>query len=405
MKTQKLNKHPKTRFAQFLCAISLFLSLTQVLHAQDNLINALKANVTDNSKEGFRFTEVINLGNTSIKDQGSSGTCWSYSGNSFLESEMIRMGRQPVEISQIYTARNTYIEKAKNFVRLHGHQAQGDGGQLHDVLIVFRKYGAVPREAYTGLQPGQTRNNFSEMGPILRGIAENAAKSKKPSNSWLKAFAAAMDAYLGEVPESFPYNGKTYTPRTFADEVVGIDPDDYIGISSFEEHAYYKPFVLLIPDNWSFERFYNVRMNDLTDIIDNALQNGHTVAWATDVSEKSFSWKNGVAYVPEKPFEQMSKAEQENMFSGPKPEAKTTPAQRQEAFDNYTTTDDHGMHIVGLAKDQNGKEYYIVKNSWGESNDYKGYMYATKEFVRYKTISLLLHKKALTKNMQSKLGI
>ncbi len=389
---------------------SIFLALALLaggiqVHAQDNLINALKSNVSDNSKEGFRFTEVINLGNTSIKDQGSSGTCWAYSGNSFLESEMIRMGKQPVEISSIYTARNIYVEKAKNFVRLHGVQAQGDGGQLHDVLIAFRKYGAVPQEIYTGLQPGQTRNNFSEMSPILQSITENVAKSKKPGKNWLNAFAAAMDSYLGEVPESFQYKGKTYTPRTFADEVVGIHPDDYIGISSFEEHAYYKPFVLLIPDNWSFERFYNVQINDLTDIIDNALQNGYTVAWATDVSEKSFSWKNGIAYVPEKPVEQMTKEELDNMFNGPKAEAKITPTQRQESFDNFTTTDDHGMHIVGLVKDQNGKEYYIVKNSWGESNDYKGYMYATKEYVRYKTISLLLHKKALTKNMQSKLGI
>lgn len=389
-----------------LLAAALFTFSASVhVNAQDNLINALKNNVSDNSKEGFRFTEVINLGNTSIKDQGSSGTCWSYSGNSFLESEMIRMGKQPVEISSIYTARNTYIEKAKNFVRLHGKQAQGDGGQLHDVLTIFRKYGAVPQEVYTGLQEGQKRNNFGEMGPILQGITETVAKSKKPSKTWVTAFTAAMDAYLGEVPESFRYNGKTYTPRTFADEVIGINPDDYIGISSFEEHPYYKPFVLLIPDNWSFESFYNVQINDLTDIIDNALQNGYTVAWATDVSEKSFSWKNGVAYVPEKPIEEMNAEEIETLFNGPKPEAKITPAQRQQAFDNYTTTDDHGMHIVGTVKDQNDKEYYIVKNSWGESNDYKGYMYATKEYVRYKTISILLHKKALTKNMQSQLGI
>lgn len=389
-----------------LLAAALFTFSAPVhVNAQDNLINALKNNVSDNSKEGFRFTEVINLGNTSIKDQGSSGTCWSYSGNSFLESEMIRMGKQPIEISSIYTARNTYIEKAKNFVRLHGKQAQGDGGQLHDVLTIFRKYGAVPQEVYTGLQEGQKRNNFGEMSPILQGITETVAKSKKPSKTWVTAFTAAMDAYLGEVPESFQYNGKTYTPRTFADEVIGIDPDDYIGISSFEEHPYYKPFVLLIPDNWSFESFYNVQINDLTDIIDNALQNGYTVAWATDVSEKSFSWKNGVAYVPEKPIEQMNAEEIETMFNGPKPEAKITPAQRQEAFNDYTTTDDHGMHIVGTVKDQNGKEYYIVKNSWGESNDYKGYMYATKEYVRYKTISILLHKKALTKNMQAQLGI
>lgn len=385
-------------------AAALFIGSLQI-HAQDNLINALKNNVSDNSKEGFKFTEVINLRNTSIKDQGSSGTCWSYSGNSFLESEMIRIGKEPVEISSIFTARNTYIEKAKNFVRLHGRQAQGDGGQLHDVLTIFRKYGAVPQDVYTGLQAGQTRNNFSEMSPILQSITESVAKNKKPSSTWIKAFTAAMDAYLGEVPENFQYKGKTYTPRTFADEVVGINPDDYVGISSFEEHAYYKPFVLLIPDNWSFESFYNVKINDLTDIIDNALQNGYTVAWATDVSEKSFSWKNGVAYVPEKPIEQMTKEELDNMFNGPKSEPQITATQRQQAFDNYTTTDDHGMHIVGLVKDQNGKEYYIVKNSWGESNDYKGYMYATKEFVRYKTISLLLHKDGLNKTMRSQLGI
>lgn len=387
-----------------LLAAALFSAVVQV-NAQDNLINALKNNASDNSKEGFKFTEVINLGNTSIKNQGSSGTCWSYSGNSFLESEMIRMGKQPVEISQIFTARNTYIEKAKNFVRLHGDQAQGDGGQLHDVLTIFRQYGAVPREAYTGLQADQSLNNFSEMGPLLQGITETVAKSRKPSSTWLKAFTAAMDAYLGEVPESFQYKGKSYTPRTFADQVVGINPDDYVGISSFDEHAYYKPFVLLIPDNWSFERFYNVQINDLTDIIDNALKNGYTVAWATDVSEKSFSWKNGVAYVPEKPFEKMSEEERANMFNGPKAEPAITAVQRQEAFDDYSTTDDHGMHIVGLVKDQTGKEYYIVKNSWGESNDYKGYMYATKEYVRYKTISILLHKKALTKNLSSKLGL
>ncbi|MGM1428174.1 aminopeptidase C [Sphingobacterium lactis] len=381
-----------------------FFAATQV-QAQDNLINALKGNVSDNSKEGFKFTEVINLGRTSIKDQGSSGTCWSYSGNSFLESEMIRMGKDPVEISQIYTARNTYVEKAKNFVRLHGKQAQGDGGQLHDVLTIFRKYGAVPYEVYTGLPEGQTRNNFSEMSPILQSITESVAKSKKPTANWMKAFTGAMDSYLGEVPENFQYKGKTYTPRTFADQVIGINPDDYVGISSFEEHELYKPFVLLIPDNWSFESFYNVKINDLTDIIDHALSKGYTVAWATDVSEKTFSWKNGVAFVPEKPIEKMTKEEVDNLFNGPKPEAKITADQRQAAFDNYETTDDHGMHIVGLVKDQTGKEYYIVKNSWGATNDYQGYMYATKEFVRYKTISLMLHKKALDKNMQKQLGI
>ena len=385
-------------------AASLFAASFQV-QAQDNLINALKANQNDNSKSGFTFTEVINLGNTSIKDQGSSGTCWSYSGNSFLESEMIRMGKQPVEISQIYTARNTYLDKARTYVRLHGGLSLGEGGQFHDVLNSFRKYGTMPQSAYTGLHYGSTRNNFGEMTSMLDAMLGSIVKGKALTPNWEKAYTAAMDSYLGEVPEKFDYNGKSYTPRTFADQVIGINPDDYVGIASVTDHPYYSQFVLLIPDNWSFDRFYNVKMNDLTDIIDNALQKGYTVAWATDVSEKGFSWKNGVAYVPEKPFEQMSEQEKASMFVGPKPEMKITPEERQKAFDNWQTTDDHGMHIVGLVKDQNGKEYYIVKNSWGTSNDYKGYLYASKEFVRYKTTSLLLHKDGLTKDLKAKINI
>ncbi|MDR3009400.1 MAG: C1 family peptidase [Sphingobacterium sp.] len=385
-------------------AASLFAASFQV-QAQDNLINALKANQNDNSKSGFTFTEVINLGNTSIKNQGSSGTCWSYSGNSFLESEMIRMGKKPVEISQIYTARNTYLDKARTYVRLHGGLSLGEGGQFHDVLNSFRKYGTMPQSAYTGLHYGTTRNNFGEMTNMLDAMLGAVVKGKTLTPNWEKAYTAAMDSYLGEVPEKFDYNGKSYTPRTFADQVIGINPDDYVGIASVTDHPYYSQFVLLIPDNWSFDRFYNVKMNDLTDIIDNALQKGYTVAWATDVSEKGFSWKNGVAYVPEKPFEEMTDQEKSTMFVGPKPELKVTEEERQKAFDNWQTTDDHGMHIVGLVKDQNGKEYYIVKNSWGTTNDYHGYLYASKEFVRYKTTSLMLHKDGLTKDLKSKINI
>jgi bleomycin hydrolase len=385
-------------------AASLFAASFQV-QAQDNLINALKANQNDNSKSGFTFTEVINLGNTSIKNQGSSGTCWSYSGNSFLESEMIRMGKKPVEISQIYTARNTYLDKARTYVRLHGGLSLGEGGQFHDVLNSFRKYGTMPQYAYTGLHYGTTRNNFGEMTNMLDAMLGAVVKGKTLTPNWEKAYTAAMDSYLGEVPEKFDYNGKSYTPRTFADQVIGINPDDYVGIASVTDHPYYSQFVLLIPDNWSFDRFYNVKMNDLTDIIDNALQKGYTVAWATDVSEKGFSWKNGVAYVPEKPFEEMTDQEKSTMFVGPKPELKVTAEERQKAFDNWQTTDDHGMHIVGLVKDQNGKEYYIVKNSWGTTNDYHGYLYASKEFVRYKTTSLMLHKDGLTKDLKSKINI
>ncbi|MFZ4863762.1 aminopeptidase C [Sphingobacterium sp. Mn56C] len=391
------------RKSLFIAAALMATSATSF--AQDNLINALKNNVSDKSKDGFVFTQVINLGNTSIKDQGSSGTCWSYSGNSFLESEMIRLGKQPVEISQIYTAYHTYLEKAKTFVRLHGDQAQGEGGQLHDVLTIFKKYGAVPQEVYTGLREGQTRNNFSEMTNILQSVNQSIVKNKKLTPNWQKAVTGVMDAYLGVPPQNFTYKGKNYTPRTFADQVIGINPNDYVGITSFKDHEYYKPFVLLIQDNWSFESFYNVKMNDMTSIIDNALQNGYTVAWATDVSEKYFSWKNGVAFVPEKEIESMTKDEQADLFNGPKKEASITEEQRQQAFDDYSTTDDHGMHIVGIVKDQNGKEYYIVKNSWGATNDYKGYIYVTKEYVRFKTISILVHKNSIQKEIRSKLGI
>lgn len=387
-----------------LIALSIGLSSAT---AQDNLVNSLKNNQSDKSKESFKFTEVINIQNTSVKNQGSSGTCWSYSGNSFLESEMIKAGKQPVEISQLFTARNVYFDKGINYVKLHGGMSLGEGGQLHDVINIYRKYGAVPREVYTGLNYGTDINRLAEMSAILEGILSAVVKNpnKQLTNNWKKAYAAAIDAYLGDYPEKFKYNGKEYTPITFAKEVVGLNPDDYVNISSFKEYPYYKPFVLMIPDNWSFDEMYNVKMTDLTDIIDYALKNGYTLGWATDVSEKGFSWKNGVAFIPEIPFEKMTKEQRETMYDGPKEEMVITEEMRQEAFDNYTTTDDHGMHIIGLAKDQNGKEYYIVKNSWGESNDYKGYLYVTKTFVQFKTTALLLNKNGIPKDIRKKLGL
>ncbi|WP_438839209.1 aminopeptidase C [Flavobacterium coralii] len=375
--------------------------------AQDYLVNSLKNNKSENSKESFVFNDVINIENTPVKNQGSSGTCWSYSANSFLESEMIRMGKEPVEISQIYTARNAYIEKGKNYVRMHGAIALGDGGALHDVINMYKKYGALPREAYTGLNYGTENNKFAEMASINEGLL--AAVVKNPngelSPAWEKAYTAVIDSYLGEVPQNFTYKGKKYTPQTFAKEVIGINADDYVEISSLKEHPYYEKFVLMVPDNWSLDMVYNVKMNELTDIIDNALKKGYTVGWAGDVSEKGFSWKNGVAYVPAKEFKDMTAEEKENIFKGPQKEMEITEDMRQKAFDNYNTTDDHGMHIVGLSKDQNGKEYYIVKNSWGASNDYQGYMYMTKNFVKYKTTAILLHKGGVPKDIAKKLNI
>ena len=369
--------------------------------AQVDLIKSLDANKSTVSKESFQFTDVINLETTSVKNQGSSGTCWSYSGNSFIESEMIKNGKKAVDISEIYTARCVYIEKAINYVRMHGHVAWGDGGALHDVINIYKKYGALPQEVYTGLNYGTDYNKFGEMQAILKGMLDGVIQNKNGelTPNWLEAFTAVVDSYLGKVPEHFEYEGKTYTPKEFANKVIGLNANDYIEMTCIPSEPVYQNVFLAVPDNWSFDYAYNVNMEDLTASIDNALKKGYSVGWATDVSEKYFSWKNGVAYVPAVDYKNMTTEERNTMFNGPKPELNVTVEMRQKAFDNYTTTDDHGMQIIGLAKDQNDKEYYIVKNSWGQSNDYNGYLYVTKEYVKYKSTALLLNKHAIPKNI------
>lgn len=381
------------------------LSASFTLCAQDNLINALSKNVSENSKQGFSFTPVINVECTSVKNQGRSGTCWSYSGNSFLESEMIHKGKKPVDLAEIYTARCAYLEKAINYVRMHGSVNWGDGGELHDVTNMYAKYGAIPQDVYTGLIPGVQYNDFSKMQAELKPFLDSIIKQEKIDPKWQTAFIAIMDKHLGKVPETFTYNGKTYTPQTFAKEIVGLDAADYVEVSSFTMSPYYQKMFFPVPDNWSFDMVYNVKLNELTDIIDNALKAGYTVGWASDVSEKYFSWKNGVAFVPVKSMDEMTSEEQKALFAGPKPEAEITEQLRQEAFDNYETQDDHGMQIVGISKDQNGKEYYVVKNSWGASNDYKGYLYVTKNYVKYKTTAIMVNKGGLTKDMKKKLKV
>lgn len=395
----------RIKLKPFFAAVLIALAATSSVSAQDDLMNKVKANQSANSKDHFTFTDVINLENTSVKDQGSSGTCWSYSGNSFIESEMIRMGKKPVELAQIFTARNAYIEKGKMYVKMHGAVTLGEGGAFHDVMNMYKKYGTVPRSVYTGLQEGQTRNNFSEMSKMSESVLASVIKNDKLSENWLKAYTSVIDTYLGEAPTEFMYEGKKHTPKTFADQVVGVKAEDYVEISSLKEYPYYTKFTLLVPDNWSFDQVYNVKMDELVETVDNALKNGYTVAWAGDVSEKGFSWKNGVAFVPEIDFAQMTTEQKAEMFNGPKAEKKVTEDDRQKAFDNYETTDDHGMHITGIAKDQNGKEYYIVKNSWGLSNDYKGYLYMTKEFMKYKATAIMVHKNAVPKTIAKKLAI
>lgn len=383
------------------------LSAPLCLLAQDDLVKKLENNKSDSAKKAFVFTDIINIENTSVKNQGSSGTCWSYSTNSFLESEMIRIGKKPVDIAEIYTARCSYIDKADYYVKMHGALSWGDGGECHDVINMYAKYGAVPQSVYTGLNYGTSKNKFGEMQAILKGMLDAVVSNpnKKLTPNWKKAFQAVLDIYLGEVPEQFTWEGKQYTPKTFAEKVVGINAADYVELASFKDKPYYEKTLFLFPDNWSFEHVYNVKMKDITDVIDHALENGYTVTWAADVSEKYFSWKNGVAFVPEKDWEDMEEDEQKKLFDEIRPERKITSEMRQKGLDNYETTDDHGMHIVGIAKDQTGKQYYIVKNSWGEKNDYKGYIYVSKPYVQYKTTAFLLHKDAIPSEIKGKLNL
>ncbi|MES2458292.1 MAG: C1 family peptidase [Bacteroidota bacterium] len=383
-------------------AAGLLLAST-VGQAQDNLVNSLKNNASDDAKNSFTFTPVINTESTSVKNQKSAGTCWSYSTNSFLESEMIRMGKKPVDLADLFSARNVYVEKGINYVRMHGALTLGDGGACHDVINMLAQYGAMPQEAYSGNDYGSPGSS-EKMNKITEAILKKAVAGDFDPN-WKTKYIRTIDSCMGAVPEKFSYEGKEYTPKTFAKEVVGINPKDYVELSSFNTAPYYEKTVLMVPDNWSYDQVYNVQMDDITKVIDNALKGGYSVAWASDVSEKGFSWKNGVAYVPEKDFDSMSAAEKRAMFNGPKPEKEITTELRQAAFDTYQTTDDHGMQITGIAKDQTGKEYYIVKNSWGASNDYKGYLYVTKNFVKYKTTAFLLHKKGIPSDIRKKLSI
>ena len=372
------------------------------LFAQDNLINALANNQGKDVQKYYQIKPIFALGVTDVKDQGHSGTCWSYTGASFLESEMMKKKKQPVDLSEIYTARKVYLEKAINYLRMHGALTWGDGGELHDIINIYRKYGAVPQSVYTGLINGATVNNFNEMQKDLEGYLKGIVESEKVPADWKEVFEQKMDTYLGVVPKTFLYNGKMYDPKSFAKEVVGLEDEKYIEMLSVEHKPKYQNTLMAVPDNWSYDYAFNVNMEDIVRTIDYALSKGYTVAWAADVSEKYFSWKNGLALVPEKDYKDLTEAEQKDYFHVYWNEKEITPALRQQGFDNYETTDDHAMHIVGLAKDQKGREYYIVKNSWGADNDNKGYLYVSKNYVRYKTMSILVNQKGTPKDLLKK---
>ena len=378
-------------------------------NAQVDLVNKVNGNAADT--QNFRFVNLIDLSTTPVENQGASGTCWSYSTNSFLESEMLKKGKKPVHLSKIYTARCEYTDKANRFVLLQGGLSWGDGGEAHDVINLSAKYGIMPEDAYTGLINGNTINHFDPMQAELKAILDSVVKVPAPINpaAWRAQFQQVLDKYLGVVPKTFVYEGKTYTSQTFAKDVVGFNPNDYEEFISQTSAPYYQKALMEIPDDWAFQWNYNIKLTDIISIIDNALKNGYTVAWAADVSEPYFSWLNGVAFVPKNAQElegkKLTQEEKNALFNGDRTEMQITPEIRQDAIENLTTTDDHGMHIVGLAKDQDGKEFYIVKNSWGETNGYKGFLYVSKAYVLYKTTGILVNKNAIPKELRKKMNI
>ena len=385
------------------------------------------AQETFSNKKGsdYKFTTLVDLDETDVKNQNRTGTCWSFSSLSFFESELIRMGKGKQNLSEMYIVRNAYIGKAENYLRMYGTFNFGQGGAFHDIPWVMERYGIVPEEAYKGLNYGEEAHNHNEMEAVLKAMVVELAKKPqggKLSPVWKDAFEGVVDAYLGDIPTNvedfkFTHEGKEYNPKTYY-KSLGLNMDDYVSLTSYTHHPYYKPFVLEVQDNWAMRTGYNLPLDEFTAVMKDALKNGYTFAWGADVSEKGFSYRDGLALNPEDPSTIKTKGSDDkffnsagaekisNAFLAPVKEKMVTQEERQVAFDSQETTDDHGMHVTGLIKDQEGKEYFVVKNSWGtENNECDGYFYASEAYARYKTMNILVHKDALSKEMKKKLGI
>lgn len=364
---------------------------------------------TNKKDSEYKFTTVKNLEATPVQNQNQTSTCWSFSSLSFFESEMIRMGKsKDFNLSEMYVVNKVYALKADNYIRMHGKTNFGEGGGFPDAIHVLKNYGMVPEQVYSGKKDLNAPHNHKLLETTLKNILQPASldETQKIDFNFLhNTVVSACDEFLGITPEKFDYNGKSYTPKSFA-EAMGLNADDYIFLTSFSHHPYYSSFVLEIPDNWNWQNVYNVPLNEFQEVLSNAINTGYTIAWGADVSEKTFMRADALAIVPESPYAKMSDEEKKNLSLKPQKQLDITQEIRQKAFDNYETQDDHGMHIVGTVKDQNNTLYYVVKNSWGkESNQCDGYFYASESYVLYKTTSIMLHKKALPAGIAKKLGI
>ena len=371
----------------------------------------------------LEFTVVKENPITSIKNQNQAGTCWCYSSLAFIESELLRMGKGEFDFSEMYLVHNTYLDRADKAVRTHGDVSFSQGGSFYDVIYGMEAFGLVPEEEMRpGVMYGKELSNHNELSAVSDAVVAAIAKGRHRSLQtdsegmplWKKAIESIHDIYLGVRPEKFTYNGKEYTPKSFYEE-LGLNADDYVSLTSYTHHPFYESFVLEIQDNWRWSKSYNLPIDELMQVFDNAIMEGYTIAWGSDVSEQGFT-RMGTAVLPEESASadlqgsDMAKwlnLSEEEKKNTPKPTTQKwcTQEERQIAYDNWETTDDHGMQIYGIAKDQNGTEYYMVKNSWGEAGTYKGIWYASKAFVRYKTMNIIVNKNAIPKDIRKKLGL
>lgn len=355
------------------------LALTSLLSFAQKKNDAAPVN-----KDEIIFKTLVGQKATSVKDQARTSTCWCFATTSFIESELLRMGKGEFDLSEMYIVRNNYTDRLKNNYLRQGKGNTDEGGQSHDWMKIFVQSGIVPDEVYPGLNYGSPKHNHQELNSYLKAVAQTSVDLKKESPQYNTIVSDILDAYLGKVPQSFTYKGVTYTPESFA-QSLGINPSDYIEITSMTHFPFYTKGVLEVPDNWRMENFYNVPLDELIAIMDYALKNGYTVNWDGDTSEDGFSGRKGVALFPS---------------------ANVTQELRQEMFENFTTTDDHMMHVTGIANDQNGNKYYITKNSWGpESNKTGGYLNMSEQYVRAKTLFIMVNKNSIPKEVRNKLGI
>lgn len=396
-----------------------FVSIASLASAQFGYSEPVK-NAPDSE---YKFTKVALLDATPVESQGITGTCWSFSALSFFESELMRMGaKNPRLLSEMYIARKAYEAKAEKYIRMDGKINFGEGGAFHDIPYVIRNYGIVPLEVYSGLNYGTDKHDHSELFAVLEGAVKGvmshvqSGRNTHTTSAWKPAINGILDAYLGADVKEFTLDGRKFTPKSYAKE-IGLDMDQYLSLTSFTNHAMNERCFLAIPDNWAWGESYNVSLDDLFTATEYALKNGFTVAWGADVSEKGFSFSNGLAIAPKDPssidvrgkdnknFSDAGAEKSSNAFKTPMEEIVVTPEMRQEGYDQKTTTDDHGMHIVGLYKDQKGTKYFLVKNSWGTGNYPEGFLYVSESYFKLKTINVYLHKDGLSKEMKKKLEL